>query len=72
MESGKDTDGNGTGTVLGLGDAKIFYYKKCSHTVSSAYSSPIANTNFANGLNVAGSSPVYLPVLNGPLQENLQ
>lgn len=42
------------------------YSEKCSHTVGRAHSSPIAKTNFANGLKVAGSSPAYLPVLSGP------
>lgn len=57
-----------TEQALGLGDSKIFYYEKCSHTVSRGHTSPIAKTNFANGIKVAGSRPVYLPVLNGPLQ----
>lgn len=56
---------------LVLGDSKIFYYEKCSHTVGRAHSYPIVKTNFANGLKVAGSSPVYLHVLDGPLQVNL-
>lgn len=58
--------------AVGLGDSIIFCYEKCSHTVGRAHSSHTAKTNFANGLKVAGFSPVYLPVLNGPLQVNLQ
>lgn len=58
--------------ALVLSDSKIFYYEKCSHTIGRAHSYPIIKTNIANGLKVAGSSPVYLPVLDGPFQVYLQ